>query len=140
MNYREQDFVAAVKEATGGRGVDVVLDVIGARYLDQNLRSLATGGRLVVIGLQGGTRAELDLGRLLSQRLSVHGTTLRSRSTAEKAAIVARWWNTCGRRWRIAACVRSSTGCCPGARRARRTACSTRGENIGKVLLQVREA
>lgn len=89
VNYRDDDFVAAVRDVTDGRGADVVLDVIGARYLDRNLRSLATDGRLVVIGLQGGTRAELDLGRLLARRASVHGTTLRSRPAAQKAAIVA---------------------------------------------------
>lgn len=89
VNYRDDDFVAAVRDVTDGRGADVVLDVIGARYLDRNLRSLATDGRLVVIGLQGGTRAELDLGRLLARRASVYGTTLRSRPAAQKAAIVA---------------------------------------------------
>jgi putative PIG3 family NAD(P)H quinone oxidoreductase len=86
--YRDEDFVDVVREATDGRGADVVLDCMGASYLDRNLRSLAVGGRLVVIGLQGGTRAELDLGRLLARRATVVGTTLRSRSTAEKAAVV----------------------------------------------------
>jgi putative PIG3 family NAD(P)H quinone oxidoreductase len=88
INYHEQDFVDAVKDATGGPGADVILDVIGAKYLDANLRALATDGRLVVIGLQGGTRAELDLGRLLHRRVSVIGSTLRSRSTQQKSAIV----------------------------------------------------
>lgn len=89
INYREQDFVDEVRRLTDGRGVDVILDVMGAKYLASNIRALATGGRLVVIGLQGGTTAELDLGRLLAQRASVHGTTLRSRPRAEKAEIVA---------------------------------------------------
>ena len=66
----------------------MILDVIGAKYLDANLRALAGDGRLVVIGLQGGTRAELDLGRLLGRRLSVIGSTLRSRSTEQKSGIV----------------------------------------------------
>ena len=78
-----------VREQTDGHGADVILDVVGAAYLDANLRSLATGGRLVVIGMQKGTRAELDLGRLLTQRASVVGTTLRARPRSEKAAIVA---------------------------------------------------
>lgn len=78
-----------VQEQTDGRGADVILDVVGAAYLDANLRSLATGGRLVVIGMQKGTRAELDLGRLLASRASVVGTTLRARPRSEKAAIVA---------------------------------------------------
>jgi NADPH:quinone reductase-like Zn-dependent oxidoreductase len=89
VGYRDEDFVAAVREATDGRGADVVLDNMGASYLARNLEALAVNGRLVVIGLQGGTRAELDLGRLLMKRAAVLGTTLRSRPAAEKAAIVA---------------------------------------------------
>ncbi|HLU99588.1 MAG TPA: NAD(P)H-quinone oxidoreductase [Thermobifida alba] len=88
VNYRSEDFAARVREETGGRGVDVVLDIMGGSYLDANLRSLAVGGRLVVIGLMGGRRAELDLGRMLVKRLSVHAATLRSRPLEEKAAIV----------------------------------------------------
>jgi NADPH:quinone reductase-like Zn-dependent oxidoreductase len=89
VNYRTDDFVAVVRAATDGAGVDVVLDIVGAKYLDSNLRALARDGRLVVIGLQGGSRAELDLGRMLSRRLSIFGTTLRSRSVPEKGRIVA---------------------------------------------------
>jgi putative PIG3 family NAD(P)H quinone oxidoreductase len=89
VNYREQDFVAEVKAATDGRGADVILDNMGAKYLGRNVDALATGGRLVVIGLQGGRRAELDLGQLLFKRASVHATSLRGRPAAEKAAIVA---------------------------------------------------
>ena len=88
INYRKQDFVQVVREATEGRGADVVLDNMGARYLGRNVDVLATGGRLVVIGLQGGTKAELDLGRLLAKRASVHATSLRTRPEAEKAQIV----------------------------------------------------
>ena len=87
-NYRDEDFVEVVRAVTDGRGVDVVLDVIGAKYLDRNLQSLATGGRLVVIGLQGGTRGELDLNRLMRSRASIHGTTLRARPTSQKGEIV----------------------------------------------------
>ena len=89
MNYTEQDFVEVVKGATGGRGADVVLDNMGAKYLGRNVDVLATAGRLVVIGLQGGTTAELDLGTLLRKRAAVLATTLRSRPAAEKATIVA---------------------------------------------------
>ncbi|MGH3714597.1 MAG: NAD(P)H-quinone oxidoreductase [Micromonosporaceae bacterium] len=88
IDYHTDDFAAVVKQATGGRGVDVVLDIMGAAYLAKNLDVLATGGRLVIIGLQGGVKAELNLGTLLSKRLSVTGTTLRSRPLEEKAAIV----------------------------------------------------
>lgn len=89
VNYREQDFVAEVDAATGGRGVDVILDVVGAKYLSRNVKALATGGRLVVIGLQGGAKAELDLGALMARRASVTGTTLRSRPVEEKSSIMA---------------------------------------------------
>ncbi|MFW5415468.1 NAD(P)H-quinone oxidoreductase [Nocardiopsis sp. CNT-189] len=89
IDYRTEDFPKRVKEETGGAGADVVLDIMGASYLDPNLRSLAVGGRIVVIGLMGGRRAELDLGRMLVKRLSVHATTLRSRPAEEKAGIVA---------------------------------------------------
>lgn len=89
VDYRTDDFVAALLEATDGRGADVILDNMGAAYLDRNVRALAVSGRLVVIGLQGGVRGELDLGRLLGKRAAVLATTLRARPTAEKAAIVA---------------------------------------------------
>lgn len=89
VNYNEGDFVEACKQATDGQGVDVVLDSIGGPYLAQNLMALATGGRLVVIGLMGGAKAEINLGLLLARRLQVIGSTLRARSVAQKAAIVA---------------------------------------------------
>ena len=89
VNYREQDFVAEVGAVTDGRGADVILDVVGAKYLGRNVEALATGGRLVVIGLQGGAKAEIDLGSLMGKRASVTGTTLRSRPAQEKASIMA---------------------------------------------------
>jgi putative PIG3 family NAD(P)H quinone oxidoreductase len=88
VNYRTEKFADAVRAATNGAGVDVVLDSIGAPYLADNLASLAPGGRLVLIGLMGGAKAELNLGALLVRRLSVIGSTLRTRSLAEKAALV----------------------------------------------------
>jgi putative PIG3 family NAD(P)H quinone oxidoreductase len=89
INYRTEDFVERVSELTDGRGVDVILDNMGAKYLDRNVDSLGEGGRLVNIGLQGGTRAELDMGKLMRKRAAVIGTALRSRPLAQKAAIVA---------------------------------------------------
>lgn len=89
IGYRSEDFVEAVAEATGGRGVDVVLDAIGASYLARNLKCLAVDGRLVLIGLMGGHRAELSLAPLLARRLQVIGSTLRSRAAEDKARIVA---------------------------------------------------
>ncbi|WP_166345408.1 NAD(P)H-quinone oxidoreductase [Phytoactinopolyspora limicola] len=88
VNYREQDFVEALRAATGGRGADVVLDIIGAKYLAGNIDVLAVNGRLVVIGLQGGRAAEIDLRALMGKRASITGTTLRARPPAEKAGIV----------------------------------------------------
>ena len=87
--YKEVDFVEQVRALTDGRGADVVLDNMGAAYLSRNVDVLATGGRLVVIGLQGGAKAELDLGALLVKRAAVHATSLRSRPAGQKAAIVA---------------------------------------------------
>jgi len=88
ISYTAEDFVAAIADFTSGAGADVILDIIGASYLQRNVTALATGGRLMVIGLQGGTRAELDLNALLRKRARVHATTLRGRPDAEKAAIV----------------------------------------------------
>ncbi|KAB8196269.1 zinc-binding dehydrogenase [Nonomuraea phyllanthi] len=81
INYREEDFADKVR-------ADVILDIMGAKYLAGNVRALRTGGRLVVIGLQGGRKAELDLGALLAKRAAVHATALRSRPVDEKGAIV----------------------------------------------------
>ncbi|MDQ3104788.1 MAG: NAD(P)H-quinone oxidoreductase [Actinomycetota bacterium] len=89
VNHREQDFVEEVRTATDGHGADVVLDMLGASYLARNVEVLATSGRLVVIGLQGGTSAEIDLSRLLGKRAALLATTLRARPAAEKAAIMA---------------------------------------------------
>jgi putative PIG3 family NAD(P)H quinone oxidoreductase len=89
INYRDDDFVSVARDATAGRGVDVVLDIMGAAYLSRNVDVLAADGRLVVIGLQGGASAELDLNTLLRKRASVHATSLRARPLAQKAAICA---------------------------------------------------
>ncbi len=89
VNYREQDFVEVLREATRGVGADVILDNMGAAYLSRNVAALAISGRLVVIGLQGGRSAELDLSALMAKRAAVLATTLRARPAAEKASIVA---------------------------------------------------
>ncbi len=89
IDYREQDFVAVVRAESDGHGADVVLDNMGAKYLGRNVEVLAERGRLVVIGMQGGTKGELDLGVLLRKRGAVIATALRSRSVEEKAAICA---------------------------------------------------
>jgi putative PIG3 family NAD(P)H quinone oxidoreductase len=84
ISYRDEDFVAVLKE---DGGADVVLDNMGAKYLGRNVDALATGGRLVIIGMQGGTKGELDINALLRKRGSVTATTLRTRPVAEKTAI-----------------------------------------------------
>ncbi|MFK0236511.1 NAD(P)H-quinone oxidoreductase [Streptomyces vinaceus] len=89
IDYREQDFVAELRAATGGAGADVILDIMGAKYLARNLDALAVNGRLAVIGLQGGVKAELNLGALLAKRAAITATSLRARPLDEKAAIVA---------------------------------------------------
>ncbi|TWP34203.1 NAD(P)H-quinone oxidoreductase [Leekyejoonella antrihumi] len=88
INYREQDFVEELAAATHDDGADVILDVIGAKYLDRNLDALATDGRLVIIGMQGGAKGELNIAKLLGKRAAVMAAGLRSRPLPEKAAIV----------------------------------------------------
>jgi putative PIG3 family NAD(P)H quinone oxidoreductase len=89
INYREELFDDRVLAATDKGGVDVILDNMGASYLPRNMRTLATGGRLIVLGLQGGRKGELDLGALLTKRATVHAAGLRARPAAQKAQIVA---------------------------------------------------
>ena len=89
INYRETDFVAAVRETTGGRGVDVVLDMVGGDYLQRNIDVLAVEGRLVQIALQAGSTAQLNMVPLLVKRLTITASTLRARSVEEKGAIAA---------------------------------------------------
>jgi len=79
ISYRDEDFVERIRAVTGGRGADVILDLMGASYLDRNLSALAFDGRLVIIGMQGGVEAELNIGTLIGKRLTVLGTSLRSR-------------------------------------------------------------
>jgi NADPH2:quinone reductase len=88
IDYKKEDFADAVLRHTDKRGVDVILDHLGGAYLAQNVRSLAIGGRLALIGVMGGRKAELDLGRVLANRLSILGSVLRPRPVAEKTAIV----------------------------------------------------
>ena len=89
VSYADEDFVAVVRRETDGRGADVILDNMGAKYLARNVAALAPAGRLVIIGLQGGTKGELDIGALMRRRAAVLATTLRGRAAAEKAAIIA---------------------------------------------------
>ena len=89
INYREQDFVAEAKAATGGRGVDVILDMVAGDYIGRGVQVLAEDGRLALIAVQGGVKSEVDAGLVLRKRLTITGSTLRPRSNADKAAMVA---------------------------------------------------
>ncbi len=87
VNYRTEDFLDAVKTATGGRGVDVILDMVGGPYIEKNIRALADDGRLVYIGFQSGSKAEIDFMRVMLKRLTITGSTLRIRPADVKAHI-----------------------------------------------------
>ncbi|MFF1447696.1 NAD(P)H-quinone oxidoreductase [Streptomyces sp. NPDC058274] len=89
INYREQDFVEELKKATDGAGADVILDNMGAKYLDRNVKTLAANGRLAIIGMQGGIKGELNIATLLNKRAAISATSLRARPLDEKASIVA---------------------------------------------------
>jgi putative PIG3 family NAD(P)H quinone oxidoreductase len=88
INYHDEDFVQAIKKATQGRGADVILDIIGAAYLARNVDALAPDGRIAIIGLQGGRKAELDLSKLMAKRGTISCTTLRARPREQKGDIV----------------------------------------------------
>jgi putative PIG3 family NAD(P)H quinone oxidoreductase len=136
LSYRE-DWPAEISKITDGRGLDVVLDSIGARYLEHHLRLLATGGRLAVIGLQGGTRGTLDLGTLMARRASVSASTLRARPVAEKAevchAVVEHFWPLIG----DGVIKPPPTTTFPLAEAAAAHAHLESGDNIGKIILTV---
>ena len=89
INYREQDFVTEARAATGGRGVDVILDMVAGDYIGRGVQALAEDGRLALIAVQGGVKSEIDAGLVLRKRLTITGSTLRPRSPAEKGAIAA---------------------------------------------------
>lgn len=140
INYRKEDFVEVVTQVTEGHGADVILDVVGAPYLDRNMRTLATAGRLVVIGMQGGRTGELDLGLLLAKRAAVLATGLRARPVVEKAAIVASvrdnvWPLIADRHLRPVIHKVLPLGEAAEAHRILEDS-----EQIGKVLLQARES
>lgn len=138
FNYRSADFAAEAKAATGGRGVDVVLDSIGAPYLAKNLGSLAVGGRLVLIGLMGGAKAEINLAELLVKRLSVIGSTLRTRSVAEKGALVSDFLARFGGALASGAIRPTVDRVLPLAEAAAAHRAMKASEHFGKIVLRVR--
>lgn len=142
INYREEDFVERIREITGtdgkpGDGANVILDVVGAKYLDRNLKALALDGRLTIIGLQGGVKAEANLGLMLPRRLTVMATTLRARPLEQKSQIVEEVAQTAWQQameGKIRAIVDSVF---PLEEAAAAHARMEAGENIGKILLSV---
>jgi putative PIG3 family NAD(P)H quinone oxidoreductase len=135
INYQEQDFVEELRAVTDGHGADVILDNMGAKYLERNVKALATNGRLVVIGMQGGTKGELDIAALLRKRGAVIATALRARPTEEKATICAgvteHVWPLVAQ-GRVKPVVHATV---PFSEAARAHRMVEDGESVGKVLL-----
>jgi len=137
INYRTEDFVLAVGSATGNRGVDVVLDMVGGDYVPRNLELLATDGRLVQIALLGGAKAEINLWRLMQRRLTITGSTLRPRSVADKGTIAAALRRTVWplvEQGRIRPVIHATF---PLARAADAHRTMEAGAHIGKIVLTV---
>jgi NADPH2:quinone reductase len=138
IDYRTQDFAAEVKALTGGRGVDVILDMVGAAYLPRNLRCLALDGRLVIIAFLGGHQADaVDLRPVMTKRLTVTGSTMRPRTTAQKGAIAAaleaQVWPLLGQ----GHCAPVIHATFPLARAAEAHRLMESSEHIGKIMLEV---
>jgi putative PIG3 family NAD(P)H quinone oxidoreductase len=137
IDYAREDFAARIHALTGDRGVEVVLDHIGAPYLAQNLAALATGGRLVEIGLMGGAKADVNLGVLLTRRLAVIGSTLRGRPVEEKAAIVQSFLGRFGAALAAGRLKPVIHAVLPLADAADAHRLMKRGEHFGKIVLRV---
>ncbi len=138
INYREDDFAERIAAETDGAGMDVILDNMGASYLPRNVATLATGGRLIILGMQGGVKGELNIGTLLAKRALVHAAGLRGRPASNKADIVS---ETQGNVWPMieSGAVRPIIDrvlTLDDAPEAHRLVDSS--EHIGKVVLRVR--
>ncbi|WP_271009377.1 NAD(P)H-quinone oxidoreductase [Paucibacter sp. B51] len=135
INYREQDFVAEVKSATAGRGVDVILDMVAGSYVERGVQCLADDGRMVIIAVQGGVEARFDAGAVLRRRLTISGSTLRPRSLAFKAGVAEalreRVWPLLAAREISPVLYRQM----PAAQAAEAHALMESGEHIGKIVL-----
>jgi NADPH2:quinone reductase len=137
INYRTQDFVEAVQQATGGKGVDVILDMVGGDYVPRELKCLATDGRLSIIAFLGGTKATLDLSDILFRRLTITGSTLRPRSVEYKAGVAQALRQ---RAWPLieAGAIRPVIyRTFPLAQAAQAHALMESGAHIGKIVLEV---
>ncbi len=139
LDYHD-DWVTGLKEATDGKGADVILDIMGAKYLELNVDALATGGRLVIIGMQGGVKGTLNIGKLLNKRGTVRATSLRFRSVEEKSEIIARVAEVI---WPLVSAGEIKPA--PETRFPLREARAAHeqlagGDNIGKIILVVEDA
>jgi NADPH:quinone reductase-like Zn-dependent oxidoreductase len=136
IDYRSTDFVVEIARITNGRGVDVVLDIVGGEYIDRDLRCLALDGRIACIAMQGGPSATIDLRRLTGRRATLLGSSLRPRTAVQKAAIAAglreRIWPLLPRRVAIVPVVDSTY---PFARAAEAHARLETSAHIGKIVL-----
>ena len=139
INYRNEDFVARVRELTQGKGVDVVLDMVGGDYVPRNISVLRRDGRLVLIALQRGTTAEVDLNAVMRSRLVITGSTMRPRTIAEKTvirdALQREVWPAC-EAGRVRVHVHATL---PLAEAAEAHRLMESGRHIGKILLRVRD-
>ena len=137
INYRDEDFVAVIKELTGGEGVDVILDMVGGDYIQRNIKALRTEGRIVFIAFLGGSKAEIDFLPLMLKRATITGSTLRPRSVEQKSVIAdelrAEVWPLLDA-GRIAPVIDSSYPLADAADAHRRM---EGGEHIGKIVLTV---
>jgi NADPH2:quinone reductase len=137
VNYRNEDFVGATKAATGGKGAEVILDMVGGDYIERNYEAAAVEGRVVQIAFQGSPRATVDFRRIMLKRLTHTGSTLRARSVAEKAAIAVALeeevWPLIGARRVKPAIFRTF----PLAEAAAAHALMESGTHIGKIVLTV---
>jgi NADPH2:quinone reductase len=138
INYKESDFVAEIRELTGGRGVDVVLDMVGGEYLNRNLDVLALEGRISIVATQGGRQGQMDVGKLLAKRARVMGSTMRVRSKEEKGKVALRlleavWSSLPDKKWIKP--VIDSTFPLRDAHLAHKR--MEGGEHIGKIVLTV---
>ena len=135
IDYREQDFLAVVKEKTGGRGVDLILDMVGGDYVARNIDALAVDGRQVSIAFLKGSKVEIDLQKVMAKRLTLTGSTLRPRSVAEKgaiaAALLAEVWPLI-EAGRIRPLIHATF---PLARASEAHALMESGEHVGKIIL-----
>jgi len=140
VDYRKQDFLSAALEATGGRGVDLVIDFVGGPYLDRNLRALAPGGRLIQVGILGGTEGVLPIDLLVHRHLRIIGTVMKSRTFEEKVAMTARFRERWHSAFREGALTPIVDRVFPLERADEAHRSMEASENSGKIILAMDEA